>query len=179
DEPSSSLVRTFPMRLFALILLVPSLAACVGDGPKSAADAEHGTVGMVPPAKGPASEQLQPIKVVAFTTTELVAQYEQARELLLEERFEEAAKAFDHLARLAEDPHIASVALYDGGVAHAGRGAHGVALERFEAVLARHGDQPVAKNAQVQVTRLYGYLERWSSLERAATALLARDALPL
>jgi tetratricopeptide (TPR) repeat protein len=171
------LVRTLCMRSLAWILLA-SLVGCVGEGPKSPDDAEHGTAGVVPPA-GPASEQLQPIRVVGFTATELVARYEEARALLLEERYEEAAQAFDHLARLAEDPHIASMALYEAGVAHAGRGEHGIALERFEAVLERHRDAPIAKNAQVQVTRLYGYLERWRDLERAATALLARADLPL
>ncbi len=123
--------------------------------------------------------QTQPITVVGYTTSELIAEFERARSYLLVEKWEEAAKAFDHLMRLANSREIASVSAFNAGLAHHHLGEHDIALERFRKVVKDYPEQDIALNASVHVTRMLGYLERWEAMEKAADGLLARSELPV
>jgi len=123
--------------------------------------------------------ETQPITVVGYTTSELIAEFERARSYLLVEKYEEAAKAFDHLMRLANSREIASVSAFNAGLAHHHLGEHDIALDRFRTVVAEYPEQDIALNASVHVTRMFGYLEQWEAMEKAADQLLGRGELPM
>ncbi|MEM6789571.1 MAG: hypothetical protein AAF928_18790 [Myxococcota bacterium] len=119
----------------------------------------------------------QPITIVGFTTTELIEKFERARSFLLAEEYAQAAKAFDHLMRLASSREIASVSAFNAGLAHDHLGQHDVALERFRGVWETYPEQDIALSALVHLTRVLGYLERWREMGEAADLLLDRPGL--
>ena len=155
----------------ATLALALQTTACSGTTPggKSAIDA-HRSIPI---------QELAPITITAFTTMELLAKLEQARALLLEGAYEEAAKDLDRLMRLAEDPQIIALAAHDAGMAYEGLGQRDVAIERYHELVSKYPAEPIAKNALVRLTRIYGHLERWKLLEVSAEQLLEREGLPV
>jgi tetratricopeptide (TPR) repeat protein len=119
-----------------------------------------------------------PVHVVAYTTSELLAEMERARAHLLVDKYEDAAKGFDRVMRMAGDPQLLSLATYESGLAHEGLGERELALKRYGTVVDKHGDQPIARNAMVRTSRILGYLERWSPLLEVTEQLLQRGDLP-
>jgi tetratricopeptide (TPR) repeat protein len=127
-----------------------------------------------------AVERLMPITVVAYTTTELMAELERARAHLLVDRYGAAARGFDRVSKMASDPELVGIATYEAGRAYEAMGKRREALERYTALSEKIPDHQLAKHALVRQTRLFGYLERWPEQVAAAEALLSRgDALPV
>ena len=157
--------------LTALFLLSPVLSGCNGasSDPKTADDASHAGVPV---------QQLERITVVGYRTDDLITELERARALLLVDRFEPAAKAFDRLMRLTTDPELKALAAYNSGVAYEGMGNREMATNRYGAVAAHHANAPITRNALVRLSRLQGYAERWKELGDTADQLLARSDLP-
>jgi len=152
------------------LVTIGLMPACGGTAPEPADP--HGAAGSR--TGEPADQQLDPMVVAGYSTAELLHDLEQGRTLLLADELEAAAKAFDRLAKLAGDPALKALATYNGGLAQEGMGKREAAIERFERLATRYPEEGVTKNALVRLTRLYGYLERWPDLARAADRLLAR-----
>jgi tetratricopeptide (TPR) repeat protein len=119
-----------------------------------------------------------PVHVVAYSTSELLAEMERARAFMLVDRYDEAAKGFDRVMRKAGDPELLALATYESGIAHEGMGDRDVALGRYDKVVRAYGEQPISRNALLRMSRLQGYLERWADLQRSAEMLIAREDLP-
>ena len=150
----------------ALACLLGCSPTSNGEGPQDPTD----VTAPVPEAS------VKPITVVGYTGSELLSELEGARALLLVDKWAEAAKAFDHLRRLAvKSPEIAALALFNSGVAHEGLGRREVALERYRELSREHPTDPVTKNGLIRMTRLLGYLERWDELGQTADLLIARQ----
>ena len=158
--------------ILPLVVLTQLVSACGGTtpGPKEPA------VGGGAEPDGTVTQGLDRMIVAGYSTSELVTELETARSLLLADEFEQAAKAFDRLMKLASDPELIALATFDSGWAYEGLGKREIAIERFETLAQKYPKQGVTKNALVRLTRLYGYLERWPALEQAADQLLARGA---
>jgi tetratricopeptide (TPR) repeat protein len=123
-------------------------------------------------------QAVEPVVVRAYATEDLLAELERARALLLVEKHDEAASAFDRLRVQAGEPSLQATAAYHAGLAYEGLGNRGLAIERFRQVADAFGDQAIARNALVRLVRLYGRLERWVELGEAAERLLKRGDLP-
>ena len=120
-----------------------------------------------------------PMRVVAYTTSELLAELELARSHLLVDRYQEAAKGCDRVMRKAGDPALLALATYESGLAHEALGQRDVALGRYRKVLDAYGQQPIARNALVRMSRQLSYMEEWAKLAAVADQLLARRDLPV
>jgi tetratricopeptide (TPR) repeat protein len=114
----------------------------------------------------------EPVVVHGYSSAELVAEFERARSFLLVDRFADAAEAFDRLSRLATDHEIAATSLYNAAVAYEGLGDRDSAVKRLQQLASAFPAQPVTKNGLVRLSRLLGYLERWSELVQVADQLL-------
>jgi tetratricopeptide (TPR) repeat protein len=126
-----------------------------------------------------AAERLAPMTIVAYTTTELMAELERARGHMMVERYGAAARGFDRVSKMAGDPQLIGVATYEAGRAYEAMGKREEALERYQAITDEHPTHQLAKNALIKQTRLLGYLERWPQLVAAADELLGRGELPV
>ena len=112
-----------------------------------------------------------PIEVAAvvvspFSDLELEQQFEQARALLLNEKYREAADRFDKLVRLAPEGETAPPSLYNGALAHEGLGERLPAVESYRKLIERFPEHPTTRGAYVRLSRLYSYLERWNERRR-------------
>lgn len=126
-----------------------------------------------------AVERLAPMTIVAYTTTELMAELERARGHMLVERYGAAARGFDRVSKMAGEPQLIGVAIYEAGRAYGAMGKREEALDRFRSLTDEHPSHELAKNALVNQTRLLGYLERWPQLVATADELLERGELPV
>jgi tetratricopeptide (TPR) repeat protein len=151
------------------------LAGCSRDAlsPASPNDVPQGAQPKTP------TQTVEPIVVRAYSTDELLMELERARSLLLVEKFEEASDALDRLRAQATDPAIVAAAAYHAGLAFEGLGNRQTAFERFRLVAESFGEQAIARNALVRMTRLLGRFERWAELGATADRLLARADLPV
>ncbi len=122
---------------------------------------------------------LEPIIVKAYTAEQLSAEFDEARVILMEDRYAEAAPRFERLSKLATDPRLVALALFNAGVAYEGMGDRQQALVRHRELLGRYPRSRVVKASLVRISRLLGYLERWPELEETASLLLARKSLPV
>ncbi|MSP24645.1 MAG: hypothetical protein EXR75_05670 [Myxococcales bacterium] len=158
------------MRFVATCLVAFSVAGCpIAEPPLTTID----TPRPVP------TTTLAPITIRAYSSVELLAELESARAQLLIEDYNAAAPAFDRVLELAVEPAIKAIAAYDAGMAYDALGDRERAIARFQSVDARWPEQPIARNALVRLSRIFGRLERWDELEHAADRLLARADLPL
>ncbi|MBM4359526.1 MAG: hypothetical protein FJ096_15590 [Deltaproteobacteria bacterium] len=138
-----------------------------GASPTSAASAP----GTVP------SQTVEPVVVRAYATEDLLADLERARALLLVEKFDEAAAAFDRLRVQAGEPELQATAAYHAGLAYEGLGQRGLAVERLRLVMDSFADQAIARSALTRLVRLQGRLERWPDLGDTADRLMRRSDL--
>jgi tetratricopeptide (TPR) repeat protein len=153
------------------LALAAALVGC------SSADAVKPPAGA---AEGLRNQAVERVQIVGYTTSELLGELERAHALLLVDKFEEAAAAFDRLVRVAKDDKIVALARFNSGVAYEGLGKRDIAVRRYRELVDEHPDQPIARAGHVRLTRQLGYLERWRDLEQAADALLSRrDLSPL
>jgi tetratricopeptide (TPR) repeat protein len=149
------------------------LAACLLAGLAGCAAAP------VAPVRSPAVHaeappvELAEVVVSPLSDAELEQQFQQARDLLLRERFADAAERFDRLVRFAPDGETAAPSLYDGALAHEGAGERQAAVERYQKLIERFPDSAVARGAPLRLSRLFAYLERWSDLAANADRILA------
>jgi tetratricopeptide (TPR) repeat protein len=130
------------------------------------------------PHLAPGATPTSPIEVAAmvvspFSELELEQQFEQARSLLLHEKYKDAADIFDRLVRLAPDGETAPPSLYNGALAHEGAGEREAAVAQYKKLLERFPDHPTTRGAYLRLSRLYSYLERWSDLAALADRALA------
>jgi tetratricopeptide (TPR) repeat protein len=121
--------------------------------------------------------ELAAVVVSPFSDQELEQQFEQAKSLLLRERFTEAAERFDRLVRLAPDGETAAPSLYNSGLAHEGAGERPAAVERYQKLIERFPDDAISRGAPFRLSRLFAYLERWSDLAANADRILAMKDL--
>jgi tetratricopeptide (TPR) repeat protein len=157
--------------LTAVFLLSPLVAGCSGSAveAKTAADGSS--------AAAPV-QRLERMTVVGYRADDLIVELERARALLLVDRFEPAANAFDKLMRLTTDPELKALATYNSGVAYEGLGKREMAATRYGALASDQPDEPITRNALVRLSRLQGYGEHWKELGETADQLLNRSDLP-
>ena len=117
--------------------------------------------------------EVAPMVVSPFSDSELEGRFEKARKLLLAEKYKEAAPEFDALVRLAPDGETAAPSLYDGALAHEGLGEREAAIERFAVLLQRFPQHPTTRGALFRLSRLDGFVERWSDLVSVTDRILA------
>ena len=111
--------------------------------------------------------------VSPFSEVELAQQFEQARVMLIRERYKEAADAFDRLVRLAPDGETAAPSLYNGALAREGMFERQAAFERYQKLIERFPEHAVTRGAYFRFARLCSFLERWSDLASVADKTLA------
>jgi tetratricopeptide (TPR) repeat protein len=126
-----------------------------------------------PPVEVPA------MVVSPFSNSELEAQFERARTLLLHEKYKEAAEIFDRLVRLAPEGETAAPSLYNGALAREGLAERPAAVERYQELLKRFPEHATVEMASVRLSRLYSYLERWGDLVAIGDRILAQKDLAL
>ncbi|AUX39754.1 hypothetical protein SOCE26_011490 [Sorangium cellulosum] len=115
--------------------------------------------------------------VSPYSDTELAAEFERARALLLADKAREAAALFDRLVRLSPDGEVAPPSLFNSGLAHEALGDRALGAERYREVLRRFPDHAVARGARFRLARAAAALERWPELVEVARALLALEDL--
>jgi tetratricopeptide (TPR) repeat protein len=160
----------FPMsfsRARALVLASLWLAGCAASPTRPGA----------PPGPPVKPIEVAEIVVSPFSESELEAQFERARSLLLGEKFKESSEIFDRLVRLAPGGEVAPPSLYNGAIAREGLADRAGAIERYRQLLQRFPDHATARSAQFRLLRLHGYLEQWSDLVAAADKIIARKDL--
>lgn len=162
-----------PHRVHVAMLLA-LLVGCRGSAPPEPRVASGATT-----SDGTPIQRLARITVTGYTTDELMAELERARTYLGLGQYADAARSFDRLMRLTTDPELRALAAFDSGLAHEAMSEIDIAAERYRTVADEHRDLPIAKSALVRLTRVYGYVEKWSELEEAAGRLLARRDLPI
>ncbi|APR81087.1 Hypothetical protein A7982_06434 [Minicystis rosea] len=111
--------------------------------------------------------------VSPFSEMELAQQFEQARVMLIRERYKDAADAFDRLVRLAPDGETAPPSLYNGALAREGMFERQAAYERYQKLVERFPEHAVTRGAYFRLARLCSFLERWSDLASVADKALA------
>jgi tetratricopeptide (TPR) repeat protein len=168
DMRPAPLVPLVPRPRIALPAVFAVFLAGCGAAPGS---------GARPPAVAPIpaapAVEVPAVVVSPFSDLELEQQFEQARALLLRERYQEAAERFDRLVRLAPDGETAAPSLYDGALAHEGLGARPAAVERYQKLIERFPQHATTRGAPLRLSRLFAYLERWSDLSANADRILA------
>ena len=110
----------------------------------------------------------------AGTATEL---FDQGKKLLLEEKYKEAAEAFDLVLKGEPEGRLAPMALVQAGMAYEGLADHDTALARYRQVIDKFPKDELVKLAWLRSSRLLVRAERWGELGAAADALLARADL--
>lgn len=103
--------------------------------------------------------------------------FEQGKQLLLQEKFAEAASYFDLVLKGDPEPKLAAMARMQGGLAREGAGDREGALARYQALLDQHPQDDLAKPAMLRRGRVLIHLEKWAELVAASEQLLARPDL--
>lgn len=141
-----------------------------------------------PPASPQASQQApRPAEVKADTTVISASGqegtapelFEKGKQLLIQEKFTEAASTFDLVLRGDPEPRLAASALMQGGLALEGAGDREGAVARYQKLIEQFPSDPAAKNATLRRGRLLIQLEKWPELAATADALLARADLSI
>jgi tetratricopeptide (TPR) repeat protein len=151
--------------LACLFVLTGCGAATTSAGPKA-----PGSSPQTPP--GP-TQEVPEMVVSPYTDDELVRQFEQARELVLAGKIQEAAAAFDRLLRLAPDGQTAPPSLYNAGMCHEDLGDRALAIDRYLELTRRFSSHQSARSALFRAMHLLAYEERWPELLTTADRALA------
>jgi tetratricopeptide (TPR) repeat protein len=133
-----------------------------------------------PPAPSGATRppvELAPVVVSPYGDSELAAQFERGRALLLADRAREAADVFDRLIRLAPDGEVAPPSLFNSGLAHEALGEREAAAARYRDLVRRFPEHAVARGGLFRRARVSAYLEVWPELVETAGRLLGRSDL--
>jgi tetratricopeptide (TPR) repeat protein len=158
----SSAMRSFPL---LLALAFPTLGGCAAAPPPA-------PVGPPPAQSAPVVEV--PATVVSpFSDSELAAQFDAARRLLLAGENMKAAEAFDRLVRLAPDGQVAPPSLLNAGIALEGVGDRAAAEQRYRELCKRFPKDENVRSALLRLEGVYAYLERWPDLAAVADQILA------
>jgi tetratricopeptide (TPR) repeat protein len=127
---------------------------------------------------GPVVE-VAPVVVSPYSEAELAKEFERARGLLMQDKFAEAMPIFDKIVRLAPDAATAPPSLFNGGLAREGLAEREAAVGKYKELLERFAQHELAREATFRVTRLDGFLERWTDLSAFADKLLAMKDLTI
>lgn len=103
--------------------------------------------------------------------------FEKGKQLLLQEKFAEAAECFDLVLKADPEPKLAAMALMQGGLAREGNGDREGALTRYQMLLQQHPQDDLAKAAMMRRGRVLIQLEKWKELSEASDQLLERGDL--
>lgn len=108
------------------------------------------------------------------TATEL---FDRGKRLLLEEKYKEAAEAFDLVQKGDPQGRLAAVALLHAGIAYEGTGDRDKAVTRYRQMIEQYPKDELVKLALLRTTRIQIRAERWKEALGASDALLARADL--
>jgi tetratricopeptide (TPR) repeat protein len=150
-------------------LLLAATAGCAANGPQDPASAST--------AKGQAAVTVDEVQIASLSETEIERLFHEASAQLLKDDFVPAAETFDRVVRADPAGRAAVPSLFNAGIAYHGMGKLDLALERFKASIAQGPEAATTKDAHLRLTRIYGQLERWQDLEKAAAVALARGDL--
>ena len=103
--------------------------------------------------------------------------FDKGKQLLVQEKFAEAATHFDLVLKGDPEPRLAAMALMQGGLSREGSGDREGALARYQALLDQHPQDDLVKPAMIRRGRVLIRLEKWSELAAASEQLLARSDL--
>lgn len=118
------------------------------------------------------TQELHELVVSPYTDDELARQFEQARELVLAGKIQEASVAFDRLVRLAPDGQTAPPSLYNAGMCHEDLGDRALAIDRYLALTKRFPEHASARPSLFRAMHLLAYEERWPELVAVADQAL-------
>jgi tetratricopeptide (TPR) repeat protein len=169
------MIDSIQRRIAAILLglLVPACAPSTG----TVSTQNPASAGKSAPARADRVVEVSPIVVSPYSEAELAAQFERAREKLLEGAYTEAAEDFDRLVRLAPDGQVTAPSLYNAAVAREALGEREEAAARLRELLRRYPGHALERSAELRLGRVLAYLERWSELVGVADRLLARTDL--
>jgi tetratricopeptide (TPR) repeat protein len=167
-------------RLLLILPLLGSLVAGCATPTAPPAVPAAGAPGAAAPGKAPAEIKTQTSVVSAQghegTADELFAQ---GKQLMMQEKFREAAEVFDLVLRGDPDPKLAAMALMQGGLAREGAADRAEALVRYQNLVKSFPQDDLVKPALLRQGRVLIQLERWAELTSAAEGLLARPDLTI
>ena len=103
--------------------------------------------------------------------------FEEANTLLLSNKFEQAAAAFDRITQLEPRGSYAPASLYNAGYAYEQLERRPEALERFAKLIKTFPEAEETRPALTRTNRLLTYLEDWPALQATSEQLLARPDL--
>jgi tetratricopeptide (TPR) repeat protein len=159
-------------RRLGFVIAVVTFASGCSSAPSPVTPAARAGHAGEPGAAHPTLE-VAPVVVSPYTDSELETQFEHGRTLLLADKYKEAAEVFDQLVRLSPNGEVAAPSLYNGAMAHEGLAQREAAIKRYTELFQRFPAHATTRGAHFRISRLYGYLERWSDLEANADKILA------
>lgn len=171
--PSACPTRLRPW-FFSALLAAPLLVGCAGATGQPQSPAATAPNAAAPPRQTNTNPQVISSGGQEGTAAEL---FEKGKRLLMEEKFAEAAAAFDLVQNGDPDPKLAAMALVQAGLAHEGAGSRDAAMARYQRLIDGFPKDDLVKTAALRKTRLAVQLERWAELSSAADLLLARPDL--
>jgi tetratricopeptide (TPR) repeat protein len=139
------------------------LFVLTGCGASAAQTGAKTPPGSRPETAGP-TQEVPEMVVSPYSDDELVRQFEQARELVLAGKIQEAAAAFDKLLRLAPDGQTAAPSLYNSGTCHEDLGDRALAIDRYLELTKRFPSHASARAGLFRAMHLLAYEERWPEL---------------
>lgn len=160
-----------PLALVCLLALTGCGAAASSASPKAP--------GSTPPPPPVPSQEVPELVVSPYSDDELARQFEQARELVLAGKIQEAAASFDKLLRLAPEGQTAPPSLYNAGMCHEDLGDRATAIDRYLALTKRFPTHASARPSLFRAMHLLAYEERWPELTPVADQVLALTDLTL
>jgi tetratricopeptide (TPR) repeat protein len=164
----SPAMRSFPLLLALALPALGGCAAALSPAPVAA-----------PPAQSAPVVEVPATVVSPFSDSELAAQFDAARRLLLDGDDARAAEAFDRLVRLAPDGQVAPPSLLNAGLAYQGLGDRAAAEQRYRELCKRFPENENARTALLRLEGIYAYLERWQDLAGVAEQVVARGGSDL
>lgn len=129
-----------------------------------------------PPPTEPTTTKTQVITNAgeAGTAVEL---FDRGKQLLLEEKYAEAATLFELVLQADPEGRLAPMALYHAGLSYEGAGDKDAALARYERLVEGYPKDELIKLGLLRMARLQIHAERWADLNKSAEALLPRADL--
>lgn len=149
-------------RLPALVWLV-FLTGC-----GAAATSARAPAAGAPEAPAGPPQEVPEMVVSPYSDSELVRQFEQARELVMAGKIQEAAASFDRLVRLAPGGPTAAPSLYNAGMCHEDLGDRPAAIDRYLEMTRRFPSHQSARSAVFRAMHLLSHEERWEELAGVA-----------
>jgi tetratricopeptide (TPR) repeat protein len=119
--------------------------------------------------KGPAGVQLE-----AYDSPEL---FEQAGAALSDKRFDDAVRLYTKLLRNFPDSREARPALYNLGLAQAGRQDWGAAVAAFQRLVEKYPNHPDSRDALFQIGACYAEQTNWPASAEVFARILERADL--